>query len=285
MPFVTTTGYNWSNGEVITAIKLNAAGLPTIADNQVFGFSNGTAAAPSWYFASDTNTGMYWGGVAGQMNAAFSGVVGATLSATSWALANAGASMGFSVGQDATHALVSTWNYNATAGNATATFGTFGLSNALKIGGKTISMDVASQANFMQVFARGAVLFSAAGADDTVNFLQVQGGFSYDRISGAITALAYASSKTLDFNAGTTDQSITLAGNLTLASTNLGAGRSITLRIIADGSPRTLSFPAGWIFLNAPAPSTIAASKTAVLTMKSYSTTDASVVAAYAVQQ
>ena len=40
MAFNTTTGYSWVDGEVLTAAKLNDAGLPSIADGQSYIFSN-----------------------------------------------------------------------------------------------------------------------------------------------------------------------------------------------------------------------------------------------------
>ena len=57
---------------------------------------------------------------------------------------------------------------------------------------------------------------------------------------------------------------------------------SKTIRIIGDGSERALTFPAGWTFVGAAAPATLAADKTAILTLTSFGTTDANVVAAYA---
>lgn len=94
------------------------------------------------------------------------------------------------------------------------------------------------------------------------------------------TTLTYATSVELDF-AGADFQSVTLAGVIEFTTSNLAAGRSKTIRIIGDGSERALTFPAGWIFVGAAAPATLAANKTSVLTMTSFSTTDADVVAAY----
>lgn len=106
---------------------------------------------------------------------------------------------------------------------------------------------------------------TAAGADDTV------------------TTLDYASSVVLDF-AGSAFQTVTLTGNITFTTSNLAAGRSKTIRIIGDGSSRSLAFPAGWIFVGAAAPTALAASKVAILTMTSFGTANANVVAAYSAQ-
>ena len=97
------------------------------------------------------------------------------------------------------------------------------------------------------------------------------------------TTLTYASSVALDFS-GADFQTVTLTGVITFTTSNLAAGRSKTIRIIGDGSSRALTFPVGWTFVGAAAPTALAANKTAILTMTSFSTTDANVVAAYSAQ-
>lgn len=94
----------------------------------------------------------------------------------------------------------------------------------------------------------------------------------------------YGASVALDCN-GAGYQTISLTGNLTLTSlTNQAAGKSLTIRLIADGSLRTLTFPANWKFLGVGRPASIAASKTAILTLTAFGATDADVLAAYSVE-
>lgn len=96
------------------------------------------------------------------------------------------------------------------------------------------------------------------------------------------STLTYGASTALDFS-GDGFRTVTVAGDITITSLNLAAGRSVTVRIVGDGSPRTLAFPA-WKFVGAAAPSSLAAGKTGVLTVTSFGTTDANCVAAYAVE-
>lgn len=97
--------------------------------------------------------------------------------------------------------------------------------------------------------------------------------------------LSYAASVALDFSSSAkTTQTISLTGNLTLTSSNLASGRAKFIRLVGDASSRTLTFPAGWTFLNATAPGTLAAGKTALLFLIAFGTTDSTVVASYAVQ-
>jgi hypothetical protein len=97
-----------------------------------------------------------------------------------------------------------------------------------------------------------------------------------------IEALTYAASVQVDFGTAE-DKTITLSGDLALTSAGLEAGREVSIRVIADGSTRTLSFPSGWTFIGSE-PSDIAANKTGVLSLKSYGSADADVVAAWAVE-
>lgn len=98
-----------------------------------------------------------------------------------------------------------------------------------------------------------------------------------------VHTVTYAGSTPLDF-AQPNYQTISLTGNITFTTLNLALGRSISLQIICDGTPRNFTFPGGWIFLGAAAPASIAAGKTAVLSLFSYGAADANVLAVYAVQ-
>ena len=99
--------------------------------------------------------------------------------------------------------------------------------------------------------------------------------------AGTIT---YGATVDLDLAAHAgTYKTISLAGALTFTTSNRASGRTVALRLICDGTGRALTFPAGWVFVGAK-PSTIAASKTAVLSLTFYGTADADCVAAYGVQ-
>jgi len=95
-------------------------------------------------------------------------------------------------------------------------------------------------------------------------------------------ALTYGASVALDFTAAGI-QTITLTGDITFTTSNLAAGRSVTLIITPGASVRAFTFPA-WISVGAALPANVAANKTAILTLTATGTTDASVVAAYSVQ-
>jgi hypothetical protein len=100
----------------------------------------------------------------------------------------------------------------------------------------------------------------------------------------ALGTITYAATVTLDMSAlNGLYRTITLTGDLTLASSNRATGRSVVLRLVCDATPRTLTFPVGWVFLGT-APATLAANKTAVLSVTFFGSTDASAVCAYAVQ-
>ena len=113
----------------------------------------------------------------------------------------------------------------------------------------------------------------------------VTGKTSAVKTTGTVTSNTYSSTVTLNFSESVSEyQTLNLTGNVTLATSNLVAGRPLQVRIVSDGSIRNLTFPAGWTFVGSAAPTTIAASKTALLTIISYGTTDANVVARWLVQ-
>jgi hypothetical protein len=77
---------------------------------------------------------------------------------------------------------------------------------------------------------------------------------------------------------------VALTANLSVTTTNLQPGTSTAMKITADGSLRTISCPAAWTFVGGTAPADIAANKKGILSLTSFGTTDADVIAAYAVE-
>lgn len=95
--------------------------------------------------------------------------------------------------------------------------------------------------------------------------------------------LTYASSVDLSF-ASFGGKRLNLAGNVVLTASGHGFGHYMIVKILCDGSTRNLTFPAGWKFVGAAAPTTIAANKIALLHLWCFGTTDSDVVARYLVQ-
>jgi hypothetical protein len=90
----------------------------------------------------------------------------------------------------------------------------------------------------------------------------------------------------LDFEALDSQyRTISLTGDLELTTSNLANGRTLVLRLVCDATERTLTFPADWPFLEDTKPATIAASKTAVLSLTAFGTANADVVVVYAAQR
>jgi hypothetical protein len=104
----------------------------------------------------------------------------------------------------------------------------------------------------------------------------------------AIGATSFASTINLDFSTSTTlshFHSTTMTGALTFTTSNLAAGLRYDIILTANsGGPYTFTFPGTWIFLGAVAPSGIAASKKATLSLLSTGTTDAGILATYTAQ-
>jgi len=96
--------------------------------------------------------------------------------------------------------------------------------------------------------------------------------------------LPYAAAIALDLAAlDKSFRSIALAGDLELSATNLAAGQELRLRLLAGSAQRTLSFPLPWVFV-CPRPTTIQATKAAVLSLAVFGDGDADVIASYSEQ-
>jgi len=75
--------------------------------------------------------------------------------------------------------------------------------------------------------------------------------------------------------------SLALNQNTTFTTSNLGNGRSASVRIVCDGTTRTLTWPAGWTWLGSGPPADLAANDVGYLSITAYGATDADVVAAW----
>ena len=153
---------------------------------------------------------------------------------------------------------------------------------------------VLNPGNPLLIQAVTSVLQCSGGDSDTFGLIVIQqarfdslilaqAGIYPRRIQMQHEAIPYAASVNLDFN-GVAHKRIDLTGNLSLTATNMDYGKSFLLRIAADGSARTLSFPAGWRFAGGTAPASLSANKIALLDLRCFGTTDADVVARYQVE-
>jgi hypothetical protein len=80
-------------------------------------------------------------------------------------------------------------------------------------------------------------------------------------------------------------QKALLNGNVAIdtAAANKGAGKSIVIKILCDGTARNFTWNSSWIFIGEK-PTSIAASKTAILSMTCFGTAETDIVCSYAVQ-
>lgn len=128
---------------------------------------------------------------------------------------------------------------------------------------ETFGLSVANQASFNQV------LVNADAQIKRMLLLQ--------------EALAYATNVSINFQTFG-GKRLTLGGNVTFSATGHLFGAYVVMRIVCDGTLRTLGWPAGWKWVGSAAPANIAASKTALLRLWCFGTNDAEVVAQYVVE-
>lgn len=103
-----------------------------------------------------------------------------------------------------------------------------------------------------------------------------------ERCTTPPTSLSTTGTIDIDFSGALLQTQGALTGNITYTGSNYAAGSSVTIRVVGGTSSQTLTFPSGWVFVGT-APTSLAAGKTAILTVTSFGTTAANVVAAWAV--
>ena len=141
--------------------------------------------------------------------------------------------------------------------------------------GKTIN----TASNTLTVAPADVTGTAAVLGANTFTADQTIGGFDLLGISNLVHDIS-VTTVALDFSADQLD-TITVSATATFTCATYIAGASKTIKILDSGSGQTLAFPAGWIFVGT-LPTAIAASKTGILTLTCFGTTEASVVAAYA---
>jgi hypothetical protein len=109
--------------------------------------------------------------------------------------------------------------------------------------------------------------------------------------SGYVTATNYKvglvteSSDTVALNFSTDGglSTRTATGTVTFTGSSYTAGATITARVVAGASIRSLVFPSGWVFMGSK-PTQIAANKSGILTVTSFGTTEADCIASWVAQ-
>ena len=183
----------------------------------------------------------------------------------------------------------STWRLQTSGGGATGPTGPTGATGPTGPSGIVESASAPESTNvlWLDTDEPGDAVIPIGGTTGQV--LVKNSTSDYDASWGQATpavGTSLGTSDTVDLNMATlngTYQSIALAGNITFTTSNRAAGRSVTVRLSAGGSSRTLAFPA-WVFVGATAPTSLASGKTGLLTVTFFDTTDAGAVAAWAAQ-
>lgn len=170
-------------------------------------------------------------------------------------------------------------NFVSTGGASLATDKVIGRSTAGTGQWETITCDTYGRAIIGAGSVAAQLTALGIGSAGTLSGVTLVSSARYEAI---VTTLTYGATVTLDLSSNSV-QTIALTGNITFNTSNLTAGRAKQVLVACDTSARTLTFPS-WVWLGGSAPSSIAASKSALLTLISFGTADTSVVATWTVQ-
>ncbi|HMJ89918.1 MAG TPA: hypothetical protein VK530_08885 [Candidatus Acidoferrum sp.] len=127
-----------------------------------------------------------------------------------------------------------------------------------------------------------SVAFSVVGSAG-FNHVSINETASVKRLHISQELLVFGGNVVLNFGTYGSKR-ITLTGDVAFSALGFGFGSRLELRILCDGTTRNLSWPAGWKFVGAAAPASIAASKTALLQLWAFGLNESDIVARYLVE-
>lgn len=164
----------------------------------------------------------------------------------------------------------------------------YGGSSAAWLSGWSIGAQASAFENVTATITASQVGRQAtANTASTLALRDASGNFA----AGVITANNYKVSLTtgasdtvaLDFTSGNGLITRAAAAAVTFTGANYSAGSTVTVRIVAGAAARAFTFPAGWVFVGSK-PTQIAASKSGILTVTSFGTTEADCIASWVAQ-
>jgi hypothetical protein len=304
-----------------TAATITTGTIPTLVATTLVTTGTGTAASPAIVPTGDTNTGIFFP-AADTIAFAEGGTEGMRIDSNG--NVGIGGTTNLLSKLTVVNASTSTANTVELRGNRNFAAATYGANAILAISDQTRGTHDFGAIRFEQnpdtadgggalvrMFAGGAsssfpanaeflrcTAINLAGGADNIQFrtagterlrieasgkIDASGEVEAKNVTVNVNTLATATgTQNLDFTSeGYLTHAIT--GNITYTASNYSAGRSLSVRITCDGTARNLTFPTNWVFVGAK-PTSIAASKVAVLSVTSFGTTEANAVAAYAVQ-
>lgn len=110
------------------------------------------------------------------------------------------------------------------------------------------------------------------------------GTVNANNMTYTVGSLGTTGTQNLDFATDGYKTMANITGTTTFTASNYVAGKTVTVKIVngSTTTARTVNFPAGWVFVGVK-PTSMPFGKTAILTVTSFSTTEAECVAAWAV--
>jgi len=155
-------------------------------------------------------------------------------------------------------------------------------SDGLRLDGYLSLIETSSAAPSSAGYAKLYVLSS----DSRLHLMTDAGIDQLVQANGQIDTVTWAASTALNFATNlSANRTLTLdnaATATTFTSSNLASGRAMLIRVLAQTTTHTLTFPVGWNWMGVSAPPSIASGQTAMLSLSAYGAADSDVVASWA---
>ena len=111
----------------------------------------------------------------------------------------------------------------------------------------------------------------------------LNGATILSRESYITSSVAQSTTASINF-AGNNYQCLSISSSTYFTGSNYSIGSVVAVKVANSSSLVNMYFPSNWVFIGANAPTAISSSKTGVLSLTSYGTTDSGIIAAWAVQ-
>lgn len=131
-------------------------------------------------------------------------------------------------------------------------------------------------------YAPGSPTVSASWASQSLSS-SYGGNFTVNNLSFNQLTQSYVDTSSIDFGVGGV-RTMTITGSTYFTSSNLSAGKSIEMKLVASGGSYSLFWPTDYIWLNSTASTQLTSGKTAIVSLTSFGTTESDVVVAWGSQ-
>ena len=105
-----------------------------------------------------------------------------------------------------------------------------------------------------------------------------------NQLESNVATLSNSGTLVIDLAGARLSSTEELTGDITFSTSNIAAGREVTIRVVNGSTTRNLTFPADWVFVGSK-PVDISANKSGILTVISFGSSNSDIIARWLVEE